>query len=68
MCVYVRVHACVCVQWFEDKFQEVETEEEQLRKLHIVVDSLVNHRKGEPGALATHAAYTSHFLDLALVS
>ncbi|KAK7912563.1 hypothetical protein WMY93_012774 [Mugilogobius chulae] len=31
--------------WFEDKFQEVENEEQQLRKLHGVVDSLVNHRK-----------------------
>uniref|UniRef100_A0A8C6TIB3 Sorting nexin 1 n=1 Tax=Neogobius melanostomus TaxID=47308 RepID=A0A8C6TIB3_9GOBI len=31
--------------WFEDKFQEVESEEQQLRKLHVVVDSLVNHRK-----------------------
>lgn len=28
--------------------QEVENEEQQLRKLHAVVDSLVNHRKGEP--------------------
>lgn len=34
-------------QWFEDKFQEVEIEEQQLRKLQAVVDSLVNHRKGE---------------------
>lgn len=34
-------------QWFEDKFQEVENEEQQLRKLHALVDSLVNHRKGE---------------------
>ena len=42
------------VQWFEDKFQEVENEEQQLRKLHIVVDSLVNHRKGELGALTKH--------------
>ncbi|XP_056134446.1 sorting nexin-1-like [Lampris incognitus] len=31
--------------WFEDKLQEVENEEQQLRKLHVVVDSLVNHRK-----------------------
>ncbi|XP_038145777.1 sorting nexin-1-like isoform X2 [Cyprinodon tularosa] len=31
--------------WFEDKFQEVDTEEQQLRKLLSVVDSLVNHRK-----------------------
>lgn len=34
-------------QWFEDKLQEVENEEQHLRKLHAVVDSLVNHRKGE---------------------
>ncbi|KAG8440339.1 hypothetical protein GDO86_006186 [Hymenochirus boettgeri] len=31
--------------WFEDKFQEVECEEQHLRKLHTVVESLVNHRK-----------------------
>lgn len=31
--------------WFEEKFQEVENEEQQLRKLHGVVDALVNHRK-----------------------
>uniref|UniRef100_A0A3Q2QSK6 Sorting nexin-2 n=1 Tax=Fundulus heteroclitus TaxID=8078 RepID=A0A3Q2QSK6_FUNHE len=31
--------------WFEDKFQEVDTEEQQLRKLLAVVDSLVSHRK-----------------------
>lgn len=37
-----------CVpQWFEEKFQEVDSEEQQLRKLHAVIDSLVNHRKGE---------------------
>uniref|UniRef100_A0A7N9B056 Sorting nexin-2 n=1 Tax=Mastacembelus armatus TaxID=205130 RepID=A0A7N9B056_9TELE len=33
--------------WFEDKFQEVENEEQQLRKLHAMVDSLVSHRKGK---------------------
>uniref|UniRef100_A0A674DJD4 Sorting nexin 1 n=1 Tax=Salmo trutta TaxID=8032 RepID=A0A674DJD4_SALTR len=33
--------------WFDNKLQEVESEELQLRKLHAVVDSLVNHRKGE---------------------
>ncbi|NP_001084834.1 sorting nexin 1 L homeolog [Xenopus laevis] len=31
--------------WFEDKFQEVESEEQHLRKLHQVVETLVNHRK-----------------------
>lgn len=36
----------VC-QWFEEKLQEVESEDQQLRKLHIMVESLVNHRKGK---------------------
>ncbi|XP_053320717.1 sorting nexin-1 [Spea bombifrons] len=31
--------------WFEDKLQEVENEEQHLRKLHAVVETLVNHRK-----------------------
>uniref|UniRef100_A0AAY4DNX5 Sorting nexin-1 n=1 Tax=Denticeps clupeoides TaxID=299321 RepID=A0AAY4DNX5_9TELE len=31
--------------WFEEKLQEVESEDQQLRKLHAVVDSLVSHRK-----------------------
>ncbi|XP_030627232.1 sorting nexin-1a [Chanos chanos] len=31
--------------WFEEKLQEVESEDQQLRKLHAMVDSLVNHRK-----------------------
>ncbi|XP_072236176.1 sorting nexin-1 isoform X2 [Leuresthes tenuis] len=41
--------------WFEDKLQEVETEEQHLRKLHAVVDSLVNHRKELCGNTATFA-------------
>ncbi|KAM4602889.1 sorting nexin-1 isoform 2-T2 [Polymixia lowei] len=41
--------------WFEDKFQEVESEEQQLRKLHAVVDSLVNHRKELCGNTAVFA-------------
>ncbi|XP_037547764.1 sorting nexin-1 [Nematolebias whitei] len=41
--------------WFEDKFQEVEAEEQQLRKLHAVVDSLVNHRKELCGNTAMFA-------------
>ncbi|XP_069021782.1 sorting nexin-1-like isoform X2 [Embiotoca jacksoni] len=41
--------------WFEDKFQEVETEEQQLRKLNVVVDSLVNHRKELCGNTAVFA-------------
>ncbi|XP_066524621.1 sorting nexin-1a [Hoplias malabaricus] len=31
--------------WFEEKLQEVESEDQQLRKLHAMVDSLVTHRK-----------------------
>lgn len=38
----------VCFQWFEEKLQEVECEEQRLRKLHAVVETLVNHRKGNP--------------------
>ncbi|KAM8877499.1 sorting nexin-1-like isoform 1-T1 [Synchiropus picturatus] len=41
--------------WFEDKYQEVENEEQQLRKLHAVVDSLVNHRKELCGNTAIFA-------------
>uniref|UniRef100_A0AAX7UJW2 Sorting nexin-1 n=1 Tax=Astatotilapia calliptera TaxID=8154 RepID=A0AAX7UJW2_ASTCA len=41
--------------WFEDKFQEVENEEQQLRKLHVVVDSLVIHRKELCGNTAVFA-------------
>ncbi|XP_058012053.1 sorting nexin-1 [Ahaetulla prasina] len=31
--------------WFEEKLQEVECEEQRLRKLHAVVEMLVSHRK-----------------------
>ncbi|XP_062318748.1 sorting nexin-1-like isoform X2 [Osmerus eperlanus] len=31
--------------WFEEKLQEVESEDQQLRKLLVMVESLVNHRK-----------------------
>ncbi|KAM6970145.1 sorting nexin-1a [Aplochiton taeniatus] len=31
--------------WFEEKLQEVESEDLHLKKLHAMVDSLVNHRK-----------------------
>nr|XP_020461529.1 sorting nexin-1 [Monopterus albus] len=41
--------------WFEDKFQEVVNEEQQLRKLHSVVDSLVSHRKELCGNTAVFA-------------
>nr|XP_020029669.1 sorting nexin-1 isoform X3 [Castor canadensis] len=35
--------------WFEEKLQEVECEEQRLRKLHAVVETLVNHRKDQRG-------------------
>lgn len=35
------------LQWFEEKLQEVECEDQRLRKLHAVVETLVNHRKGD---------------------
>ncbi|CAF99905.1 unnamed protein product [Tetraodon nigroviridis] len=41
--------------WFEDKYQEVENEEQQLRKLHALVDSLVSHRKELCGNTAVFA-------------
>ncbi|XP_029624094.1 sorting nexin-1 isoform X2 [Salmo trutta] len=41
--------------WFDNKLQEVESEELQLRKLHAVVDSLVNHRKELCGNTAVFA-------------
>ncbi|XP_068178045.1 sorting nexin-1-like [Antennarius striatus] len=41
--------------WFEDKFQEVESEEQQLRRLHALVDTLVNHRKELCGNTAVFA-------------
>ncbi|KAA8595960.1 hypothetical protein FQN60_011251 [Etheostoma spectabile] len=44
-CTWRYILECCHRIWFEDKFQEVENEEQQLRKLQAVVDSLVNHRK-----------------------
>uniref|UniRef100_W5NCW5 Sorting nexin-1 n=1 Tax=Lepisosteus oculatus TaxID=7918 RepID=W5NCW5_LEPOC len=41
--------------WFEEKLQEVESEEQQLRKLHAVVEALVNHRKELSGNTAVFA-------------
>ncbi|XP_055756202.1 sorting nexin-1-like isoform X1 [Salvelinus fontinalis] len=41
--------------WFDNKLQEVECEDLQLRKLHAVVDSLVNHRKELCGNTAVFA-------------
>ncbi|XP_070689296.1 sorting nexin-1-like [Pempheris klunzingeri] len=41
--------------WFEDKHNELENEEQQLRKLHALVDSLVNHRKELCGNTAVFA-------------
>uniref|UniRef100_A0A671KA60 Sorting nexin-1 n=1 Tax=Sinocyclocheilus anshuiensis TaxID=1608454 RepID=A0A671KA60_9TELE len=31
--------------WFDEKIQDVENEEQHMRKLHVMVESLVNHRK-----------------------
>ncbi|PWA24528.1 hypothetical protein CCH79_00011757 [Gambusia affinis] len=33
--------------WFEEKLQEVESADQQFRKLHALVESLVVHRKGK---------------------
>lgn len=38
--------ACVSLQWFEEKLQEVESTDQYFRKLHALVESLVVHRKG----------------------
>lgn len=37
----------VLLQWFEEKLQEVEAADLHFRKLHVLVESLVVHRKGE---------------------
>ncbi|KAL4613424.1 sorting nexin-1-like [Arapaima gigas] len=45
--------------WFEEKLQELENEDQQLRKLHAVMDSLALHRKelsGNTGGLAKSIA------------
>ncbi|XP_010766738.1 vacuolar protein sorting-associated protein vps5-like [Notothenia coriiceps] len=34
--------------WFEEKLQEVESSDQHFRKLHVLVESLVVHRKGQP--------------------
>ncbi|KAL2094045.1 hypothetical protein ACEWY4_011357 [Coilia grayii] len=41
--------------WFEEKLQEVEAEDHQLRRLHALVDSLVIHRKDLSGHTAMFA-------------
>ncbi|XP_051739866.1 sorting nexin-1a isoform X2 [Ctenopharyngodon idella] len=41
--------------WFDEKIQDVENEEQQLRKLHVMVESLVNHRKELSGNTAVFA-------------
>lgn len=38
--------AVILLQWFEEKLQEVESSDQQFRKLHTLVESLVVHRKG----------------------
>uniref|UniRef100_A0A8C2I1K2 Sorting nexin-2 n=1 Tax=Cyprinus carpio TaxID=7962 RepID=A0A8C2I1K2_CYPCA len=41
--------------WFDEKIQDVENEEQHLRKLHVMVESLVNHRKELSGNTAVFA-------------
>ncbi|XP_026094377.1 sorting nexin-1-like [Carassius auratus] len=41
--------------WFDEKIQDVENEEQHLRKLHVMVESLVNHRKELSGNTALFA-------------
>ncbi|TRY90234.1 hypothetical protein DNTS_027168 [Danionella cerebrum] len=41
--------------WFDEKIQDVENEEQILRKLHIMMESLVNHRKELSGNTAVFA-------------
>lgn len=56
---------CICgnqlwvypFQWFEEKLQEVECEDQRLRKLHAVVETLVNHRKGNKLGTACSVAW-----------
>ncbi len=38
---------CLCIKWFEEKQQQFENLDVQLRKLHASVESLVYHRKGK---------------------
>ncbi|ETE66573.1 Protein PAT1-like 2, partial [Ophiophagus hannah] len=48
--------------WFEEKLQEVEGEEQRLRKLHAIVEMLANHRKGNSlDELATGSWKTGAF-------
>ncbi|XP_051548190.1 sorting nexin-1a [Myxocyprinus asiaticus] len=41
--------------WFDEKIQDVENEEQQMRKLHVMVESLVSHRKELSGSTAVFA-------------
>ncbi|KAK2866909.1 hypothetical protein QQF64_022563 [Cirrhinus molitorella] len=41
--------------WFDEKIQDVENEEQHLRKLHVMVESLVSHRKELSGNTAVFA-------------
>ncbi|XP_026058170.1 sorting nexin-1-like [Carassius auratus] len=41
--------------WFDEKIQDVENEEQHMRKLHVMVESLVNHRKELSGNTAVFA-------------
>jgi flagellar biosynthesis regulator FlbT len=41
---YIDICLC-CSQWFEEKTQQIENLDTQLRKLHTSVETLVLHRK-----------------------
>uniref|UniRef100_A0A8C5E231 Sorting nexin-1 n=1 Tax=Gouania willdenowi TaxID=441366 RepID=A0A8C5E231_GOUWI len=45
--------------WFEEKLQEVEAADQQFRKLHALVESLVVHRKELSGNTASFAKSTA---------
>ena len=38
---------CCLFQWFEEKQQQVEALDVQLRKLHSSIEALVTYRKGD---------------------
>uniref|UniRef100_A0A4W4EMQ0 PX domain-containing protein n=1 Tax=Electrophorus electricus TaxID=8005 RepID=A0A4W4EMQ0_ELEEL len=53
--------------WFESKLQEVENEEQLLRRLHASFDSLVNHRKEVEKMTRLNCEHTAWILVLFIV-
>lgn len=50
ICMLIKFVVLNCnylLQWFEEKQQQIENLDQQLRKLHSSVESLVLHRKGK---------------------